>query len=139
MNKIVKKGSVISVNYTGKLTNGEKFDSSLDRNEPLKFGAGQGQMIKGFDAAVIGMKVGEKKTITIKPEEAYGIVDKSKIITVKSSDFDDFDNLKVGAVVQSGWSNGKVVEKSLDTARVDFNHELAGKTLVFEIEIVSIE
>jgi peptidylprolyl isomerase len=70
----VKDGDVVRVHYTGKITNGEQFDSSTGR-EPLEFTVGAGQMIKGFDAAIPGMKVGEKKTINILPEDAYGVKD----------------------------------------------------------------
>ena len=75
----VKEGDVVRVHYTGKLTNGEQFDSSEGR-QPLEFTVGAGQMIKGFDAAMPGMSVGEKKTINIAPEDAYGQKDEHAII-----------------------------------------------------------
>ena len=75
----VKEGDVVKVHYTGKLTNGEQFDSSVGR-EPLEFTVGAGQMIKGFDAAMPGMNIGEKKTINIAPEDAYGARSEEAII-----------------------------------------------------------
>src|SRR3989304_8097449 len=78
---VVAKGDTVSVEYTGALENGTVFDSSVGR-APLKFTAGTGQMIKGFDDAVIGMKEGEEKTISLKPEEAYGMPDPKNIIEV---------------------------------------------------------
>jgi len=94
MTQKVEAGNTVSVHYTGKLKTGEVFDSSVGK-EPLTFTAGAGQMIEGFDKAILGMQVGEKKTITLPPEQAYG-------------------------PAGSG-------------------HELAGKTLIFDLELVSIQ
>jgi peptidylprolyl isomerase len=135
--KIVVKGNHVSVDYTGKLTDGTVFDSSVGRT-PLEFDVGAGQMIKGFDDGVLGMKIGEKKTITIPPEQAYGIVDSKKIITIEKQSFPQFDAMQAGMTVGAGNLIGKVVEKTATAAKIDFNHELAGKTLIFEITLVSI-
>jgi peptidylprolyl isomerase len=133
----IKAGDNIAVNYTGKLKDGTVFDTSIGR-EPLGFTAGAGQMIKGFDKAVIGMKVGETKTVEISPEEAYGTLDQNKIFTFDKSKFGNFDEMQVGMVVSSGVYQGKIIKKTSTEAVIDFNHELAGKTLIFEISIVSI-
>ena len=134
-----KVGDNVTVHYTGRLENGEIFDSSVGR-QPLPFKVGAGQMIKGFDDAVIGMKIGDKKTINLPPEQAYGDVDDSRIVTFDSNSFADFNLLKVGMVVSaSNGLSGKIIEKNDLNAVIDFNHELAGKTLVFDIELVSIE
>ena len=138
MASIVKEGDNISVNYTGTLQNGEKFDSSYDRGQTLDFTAGAGQMIKGFDIAVIGMKVGEKKKITISPSEAYGAKDPARIIEVPSTQFANYDEVKVGISINGGGAVGTVIEKSDTVAKIDFNHKLAGETLIFEIELMSI-
>ena len=135
----VKDGDNVSVHYTGKLENGEQFDSSVGK-EPLTFTAGTGQMIKGFDAAVIGMKVGDKKTITITPEEGYGVTDPSKVVTFDKNDVPDFEKMNVGMQIQAGnGMPGLITSKDDKQIIVDFNHFLAGKTLVFEIEMVSIK
>jgi FKBP-type peptidyl-prolyl cis-trans isomerase 2 len=137
--KKVEVGDNVKVNYTGKLEDGEIFDSSEGR-EPLKFVAGQGQMIKGFDEAVIGMKKGEKKTITLAPEEAYGEFREDAKITVDKNQLPNFENLVVGSqLMTNNGATGTIIEKSDQNAIIDFNHKLAGKTLIFDIEIVSIE
>ena len=137
--KIVVKGNHVSVDYTGKLTDGNVFDSSVGK-EPLEFDVGAGQMIKGFDDGVLGMKVGETKTITIPPEQAYGLIDSRKVITLEKQSFPQFDSLQVGLMVSSGNGLvGKIVSKKENDAVIDFNHELAGKTLVFEITLISIK
>ena len=139
MSEEVKVGDNISVHYTGKLKTGEQFDSSVGR-EPLTFVAGAGQMIKGFDKAVIGMKKGDKKTITITPEEGYGVRNEEQVVEIKKEQFgDEFDKLKVGVQISGGQGlSGRIIEIKEDEAIVDFNHFLAGKTLIFDLELVSI-
>jgi len=135
---VVKMGDQIAVNYTGRLENGSIFDTSVGKS-PLEFTAGAGQMIKGFDKAVIGMKVGESKTVKLAPLEAYGETNPNLVKSFDKNAFPDFNNLKVG--MQLGTSTGltgTVTKVTDQNATVDFNHELAGKTLVFEIAIVSI-
>ncbi len=137
--KKVQVGDKVSVNYTGRFEDGKIFDSSIGKS-PLEFTAGAGQMIKGFDAAVIGMKVGEKKTVTLQPADAYGEYQQSKIVTLDKNNFLNFDELIVGMTVSAGNGlNGIVKEKNDTTAIIDFNPEMAGKTLVFEIEMLSID
>ncbi len=135
---VVKTGDQIAVNYTGRLENGSIFDTSVGRS-PLEFTAGAGQMIKGFDSAVIGMKVGESKTVKLAPLEAYGEVNPNLVKSFDKNAFPDFNNLKVG--MQLGTSTGltgTVTKVTDQNATVDFNHELAGKTLIFEITVFSI-
>ncbi len=134
----VKKGNKVSVHYTGKLENGEVFDSSVGKT-PLAFTAGAGQMIKGFDAAVIGMKKGDKKTITISPAEGYGVSDPGKVVLFDKNDVPNFEKMQVGMQVQAGnGMPGTIISKEENSLVIDFNHFLAGKTLIFEIEMVSI-
>jgi len=136
--KKVKEGDKVSVHYTGKLENGEVFDSSIGKS-PLAFTAGAGQMIKGFDAGVIGMKVGDKKTITISPADGYGVTDPSRIVAFDKNDVPSFDEMEVGMQIQAGnGMPGVVISKDDKTLVVDFNHFLAGKTLTFEVEMISI-
>ncbi len=129
----VKAGDNISVHYKGTLENGEQFDSSYDRGVTLDFTAGAGQMIKGFDAAVIGMKVGEKKTVTILAKDAYGDIE-----FVSIDLFDVNEDLEVGMIFNNGFS--EIVIASIDGNIIGIlnNHPLAGQNLIFEIEIVKI-
>ena len=131
----VKAGDNISVNYKGMLLNGDVFDSSLSPGRtPLEFVAGGGQVIKGFDAAVIGMKVGDKKTVTIPPKDAYGELE---VQYVDINNFIDANQVKVGEIFNNGSSQIKIV--SVDGNVVGITNKLSGETLIFEIELVSIE
>ena len=139
LSKIVESGDTIKVEYKGTLTDGTEFDSSEKFGEPLAFEAGAGQMIKGFDAAVIGMRLNDEKTITLQPEEAYGPRDNGKIIEVSRENMADFNSLKVGMTVSSPEAgNGTIIELKKDSAKIDFNHPMAGKTLIFWIKVVEI-
>jgi len=136
-----KAGDQVAVDYTGTLEDGTEFDSSRDRG-PLEFTVGAGQMIAGFDAAVVGMKVGDTKTVTLPPEEAYGLYDESKVLKFGREEFGG--NLpSVGDKIPLQNSMGQVnyypvIKVTPDYVEVDINHELAGKTLIFEITMVSI-
>lgn len=137
-NEQVKAGNHVSVNYVGRLKDGTIFDSSEGR-DPLEFDVGAGQMIKGFDDGVVGMKVGEKKTIEITPDKAYGVYDPAKVRAFDAKSFAEFAKLQVGTTVYAGNGlSGRVTEKTDANAVIDFNHELAGKTLIFDITLVSI-
>ena len=138
----VKKGDAVSVHYHGKLTNGTTFDSSEGR-EPLQFTAGQGHVIKGFDDAVIDMKVGDKKTVNIPVAEAYGERNEDMIITYPRSEFPDDMNPEIGMELQMGDDTGNVfpvviIEVENDMVVLDANHPLAGEDLIFDIEVVTI-
>ena len=138
----VKEGDVVKVHYTGKLTDGEQFDSSVGR-EPLEFTVGAGQMIKGFDVAVPGMTVGEKKTITIAPADAYGERTDEAIIQFPKSNVPADMQLQPGMQLTLSNQYGQpvpviVVEVQEEVIVLDANHFLAGKELVFDIELVSI-
>lgn len=138
----VKEGDVVKVHYTGKLTSGEKFDSSENR-EPLEFTVGAGQMIKGFDAALPGMTVGEKKTINIPAEDAYGERSDEAVIPFPKSNVPEDMKLEVGMTLTLSNQDGQpvpVVVKEIkdDVVILDANHFLAGETLIFDIELVEI-
>jgi len=138
-----KKGDNVKVHYKGTLTSGEQFDSSEGR-EPLAFTVGAGQMIKGFDEAIPGMAVGEKKTINISPENAYGEKNKDAIIEFPKSNIPAEMNLEPGMRLQLQNEAGHpipvvVTEIKDDVVILDANHELAGKELVFDIELVEIK
>jgi FKBP-type peptidyl-prolyl cis-trans isomerase 2 len=138
----VKEGDVVRVHYTGKLTNGEQFDSSEGR-QPLEFTVGAGQMIKGFDAAMPGMSVGDKKTINILPEDAYGHKDEQAIIEFPRQNVPNDMKLEPGMQLQLRNEAGQpfpvtVTEIKDDVIVLDANHMLAGKELVFDIELMEI-
>lgn len=141
MNK-AKKGDQVKVHYKGTLTTGEQFDSSEGR-EPLSFTVGAGQMIKGFDDAIPGMEVGEKKTIKIEPKDAYGEKSADAIIEFPKSGIPEDMKVEKGMKLvlqnQAGQPIPVVVSDVKDEVVVlDANHELAGKELVFDIELMDI-
>ncbi len=138
-----KKGDTVRVHYTGKLTSGEQFDSSAGR-EPLEFEVGAGMMIKGFDDAVVGMAVGDKKTITIPPNEAYGERNDQMVIDFPRSNFPADLTPEVGMQLMMNNNAGQqfpvtIVDVREDAVVLDANHSLAGKDLVFDIEMVEID
>jgi FKBP-type peptidyl-prolyl cis-trans isomerase 2 len=140
--KVVEAGDYIKVDYTGTLDDGSVFDSSEGR-EPLEFTAGAGQMIKGFDAAVIGMKVGEVKTVTIPAADAYGSYDDELLLVFSKDELPEGLDPKIGDQIPLSGPSGRtmnapVVEVTETTITVDANHRLAGKDLTFEIELVEI-
>ena len=132
------------VHYTGTFNDGTKFDSSYDRGEPLEFVCGAGQMIKGFDAAVADMEVGEIKEIHLMPEEAYGMPDPNAIIEVEIAQLPGSEDLEVGQQVYLTNQYGqpflvKVTGKDEKMITFDANHEMAGKELNFKIELVEVK
>lgn len=137
-----KAGDVVKVHYTGKLTSGEQFDSSIGR-EPLEFTIGAGQMIKGFDNAMPGMTVGEKKTINIAPEDAYGPKSEKAIIPFPKENVPADMKLEPGMQLTLSNQMGQpvpvvVVDVKDDVIILDANHFLAGQELIFDIELVEI-
>lgn len=138
----VTDGSEIKVHYTGKLEDGTQFDSSQGR-DPLQFTVGQGQVIEGFDKGVLDMEVGDNKTITIPPEQAYGEYREELITKVKADQFPDNFEIKQGVRVQARSPENQLVQFVIkevdgDDVKLDANHELAGKTLIFDLELVDI-
>lgn len=137
---IVEEGDLIKVDYTGTLEDGTQFDSSIGRS-PLEFTAGAGQMIKGFDSAVIGMKLNEEKNIKLSPNEAYGEIKPEAIISVPIQQLIDagLNNPEVGMHIFASGVPATITEINDENVTVDFNHELAGKTLNFWIKVVEIK
>jgi peptidylprolyl isomerase len=138
----VKIGDVVKVHYTGKLINGETFDSSENR-EPLEFTVGAGMMIQGFDAAMPGMAVGDKKTVNIPPAEGYGEKDPSAIIEFPRENVPEDMKLEPGMSLTLTNQEGQpfpvvVTEIREEIIVLDANHFLAGQELVFDIELVEI-
>ena len=141
---IAKAGDVVSMNYTGRLENGTVFDASKLHDAPLQFEAGSGQMIKGFDDAVLGMKVGEEKEVTLQPAEAYGQINPSLLKKVPQSQLPLGQKIEKGMVLDIGLPTGqkipaRVVEVTLNDITIDLNHPLAGKVLKFKIKVVAIQ
>ena len=138
----VKEGDKIKVHYTGKLEDGSVFDSS-DGRDPLEFEVGAGKIIPGFDAGVRGMVVGDKKTVEIEPGDAYGPHHERLVAKVKASDFPKDITPRIGQQLQTQDKNGhpvnvRVTEIENGQVTLDANHPLAGKKLIFEIELVEI-
>lgn len=137
-----KKGDKVKVHYTGKLNDGSVFDSSVDR-EPLEFEVGAGMMIAGFDNAVVGMKVGDKKTANITADEAYGQKNDEMIVEIPKTQLPEDLTPEVGQQLGMQQPNGQsipvvVTKVEESTIEIDANHPLAGKDLVFDIELVEI-
>ena len=137
-----KSGDTVRIHYTGTLDDGTQFDSSAGR-DPLEFALGSGQVIPGFDNAVDGMSVGESKSVTIPPEQAYGERHEQLVQQVPKSALPDEIEPAVGMQLQSQSPEGQVMqmvvtEVSSDAITVDANHPLAGQALTFAIELVEI-
>ncbi|HEU4987129.1 MAG TPA: peptidylprolyl isomerase [Rhizobiaceae bacterium] len=138
----VKSGDVVRIHYTGRLTDGTEFDSSAGR-EPLQFQVGAGQIISGLERQVEGMTVGERETVTIPADEAYGPRDERQVQTVPREAFPQDLKLAVGSRLQANTQDGRqipltVTDISDDQVTVDANHPLAGRDLVFDVEVVEI-
>jgi FKBP-type peptidyl-prolyl cis-trans isomerase SlpA len=138
----VKENSTVKVNYTGKLSDGQVFDTS-EGEAPIEFVLGQGRLIPGFEKGLIDMKVNEKKTITIPKEEAYGDVNKELLHEVKKTELPQDMEPKVGMGLVSKAPDGRemnllVVEVKDESIVVDANHPLAGKDLIFDLEVLEI-
>lgn len=139
----VKKGDTVKVHYTGTLTDGSEFDSSYKRNEPIQFQTGAGQMIPGFDEAIMGMTSGEKKNITIPSAMAYGEQIKENFLEVSKESFPPDFTFVEGEMVQGQTETGQplqaiILEIKDNSVMLDFNHPLAGQDLEFDIELVEI-
>jgi len=136
----IQKGDTILVNYVGKYEDGEVFDSS-EGSAPLKFTVGSGQIIQGFDKAVIGMSEGDKKTVTIEASEGYGEHREDHVIDMPKTQVPEGMNVQTGMQVEL-MDQDKNPIPAVCTAvfdefiKLDINHPLAGKTLVFDIEIL---
>ncbi len=139
---MVKKGDNIKVHYTGRLNDGTVFDSSEGR-DPLEFTVGSGMVIPGFDNGVLEMNVGDKKTIDIPVDQAYGQASEENVIDFPKSNFPEDMEVEVGAQLYLNGQNGNpipVVVKEIkeEAITLDGNHPLAGKDLIFDLELVSI-
>ncbi len=137
-------GKICRTHYRGTFNDGTQFDSSYDRGEPLEFTCGAGQMIRGFDAAVADMEVGQVVDVHLMPEEAYGMPDPNAVFTVETAQLPGSEDLEAGQQVYLSNQYGqpfpvKVVTKDETTITFDANHEMAGKELNFRIELVEVK
>ena len=138
----VKSGDTVRIHYTGTLNDGSVFDTS-DGREPLEFAVGSGQIIPGLDKALPGMEVGDKKTVEVPADEAYGPADPNARQQVSRSELPDNIPTEPGTRLQMQAPNGQVVqvtvaEADAESITLDANHPLAGKDLTFAIELVEI-
>jgi peptidylprolyl isomerase len=143
LKSVVSQGDIVRVHYKGTLEDGSVFDQSRPER-PLAFTAGVGQMISGFDKAVLGMKLNEQKTVTIQAADAYGPWDESMVRDVPRGNFPESSALVVDQTVTLTDPNGrqlrgKVVTIGDENVSVDFNHPLAGQDLTFEITVIGIQ
>ena len=141
--KIVEDGSKVSLHYRGTFEDGTEFDSSHSRGEPITCEVGSGNLISGFENALSGMKEGETKKVTLGPEDAYGDINPDAVQEVPRTAFPDDFVLKEGATVYGTNSVGQEMMAKInsftdDTATLDFNHPMAGKTLNFEISVLEV-
>ena len=137
-------GKTCRTHYRGTFNDGTQFDSSYDRGEPLEFICGAGQMIRGFDAAVADMEVGQVVDVHLMPEEAYGMPDPNAVFTLEIADLPGSEDLEAGQQVWLTNQYGqpfpvKVAAKEEKTITFDANHEMAGKELNFRIELVEVK
>lgn len=138
----VKSGDTVKVHYHGKLTDGTTFDSSAGR-DPLEFEVGSGMVIPGFDNGVTGMTVGEKKTINIPVDEAYGPKEDDRILEFPTDRFPPDLKPEVGMQLSMTSPDGQAIpviitEVKSDAVTLDANHPLAGEDLIFDLELVEI-
>ena len=145
MTNTVQSGQTVSVHYRGTYDDGSEFDNSRNRGEAMEVQVGSGQLLAGFDNALLGMTIGEVKNIHLEAEEAYGPIVEGAVQEIPKTAFpNDFD-FEPGLIVQGQQPvTGQPViatllEEKEEVVVVDFNHPMAGKDINFEIELVSIK
>ena len=141
MSDTIQDNMVVILNYT--LLADEEILESTDDGEPIEFIQGIGQVIPGLESALYGMKAGEKKTVIIEPEDAYGDYDPESLENAKKEEFSEEIPLDVGTFLdlrddEENVLSAQIIEEDEDTVTLDFNHPLAGKTLTFEIKVSAL-
>jgi len=139
----IKKGDKVKIHYEGTLEDGTMFDSSEKHGSPIEFEVGSGQVIKGFDDAVIGMEKDQEKDIKLQPSEAYGEQNPELVKKIPAENLPKEQEVKPGMVLMMGLPNGaqipaKVMDVNEKEATLDLNHPLAGKVLNFKLKVVDI-
>ncbi|WP_436924180.1 FKBP-type peptidyl-prolyl cis-trans isomerase [Halosimplex amylolyticum] len=154
----ISTGDTVTIEYTGRLDDGEVFDTSLESvateegladdqperdYQPLTVEIGAGRIIEGLEDALVGMETGDEDTVTIEPEQAYGERTDDRVVEYDTDEFTEMlggrDPVEGMEIQTEQGMPGRVAEAGEETVRVDFNHELAGETLEFEVEVVSVE
>ena len=139
----VENGSKVKVHYSGKLDDGTVFDTSIGK-EPLEFTVGNKQVIQGFETGIIGLGVGEKATVRIDPDDAYGPYHDDYVYEVSKKQIPDNINLEIGNRIharhdkEQGALELVIIEVNEDSVKLDANHPLAGRTLIFDIELIEV-
>ena len=138
--RIAKMGDTVRVHYTGTLSDGTEFDSSFEQG-PLELTIGNGQVIQGFESALVGMAAGETKNAILPPREAYGVHDPENVHSIERAAIPDEIDLEIGTVFEAEDQGGnqiqmQVLEFSSRNITLDANHPLAGRTLTFELNLV---
>ena len=139
----VTKGNIVKIDYTGKLEDGTVFDSSKSHDKPLEFEVGSGHIIEGFDKAMIGMMKEDEKEITLKPAEAYGEINPDLLKKIPKEQFPKDAEITVGMMLEMNSPDGMkipviVSEIGDKEITIDLNHPMAGKTLIFNIKLLSV-
>jgi len=141
MGSVIENDKIATVNYTGSYLDGVVFDSS-EGKEPLSFLVGHGQMISGFEKELLGAKVGDKREFTLTPDQAYGERDENAIQKMDKGQFPDDMNIEVGMIVGAQSDQGPIqfTISAIDgeMVTIDFNHQMAGMTLRFNVEVVGV-
>lgn len=137
-----KAGDTVRIHYTGTLTDGSEFDSSAGR-DPLEFEVGGGQIIPGLDREIVGMKVGDRKTVNVPCDEAYGQHNPEALQEVPREGLPPDIEITVGNRLQAVTQDGRQITVVIaavndDTVTMDANHPLAGQDLIFDVEMVEI-
>ena len=141
--KAAQVGDLVSVHYTGKLKNGEVFDSSKDR-DPLEFTLGNKELLAGFEGVVVGMEPGESKSVTLEPENAFGERSEDLLLQLPKKDFPENITPAVGLQLKMSNASGNemtvvVSEVGDESVTLDGNHPLSGQTVTFDIELLDIK
>lgn len=139
----VKLGDIVTVEYVGTLDNGGIFDSSESQGGPLEFEVGGGQVLQGFEDAVIDMEIGDKKTIKLEPSQGYGEYSKNLIETIPRASIPNNEKLTEDTMLLVSLPDGSKLPATIttiteETVTLDMNHPLAGEVLHFEIKVVGI-
>ena len=139
----VKKGDMIKIEFTATLDDGTIIDKS-EEGEPMEFTAGSGKRLIGLTQAVIGMKINEKRRITVKPEDAFGLRDESKVGGLPKTAFPEDYDYTIGKIVEIKDNEGKIMKGVIiavagENVRIDLNHPLAGKNIAYDVKIVEVD